>query len=391
MSDTKPMPSLVAGGTLFGLLKRLGLCDDDLDRWPRRAAAAVVIVWLPLLLLSLAEGRVLGGTTMPFLHDVDTAVRYLVALPLLIFAEVLVHRRFPQTIAKFRERALIDAAQSERFDRAVASTRRWVEAPVVEWLLLAFVYLVGVAGIWRNVSALEIDTWYAAADHGRLILRWPGYWLGLVSVPLFQFVLLRWYYRIVLWWVLVWRLSRLELSLQPLHPDKAGGLGFLAQFSLAFAPLLMAQGSMAAGWIAGQIFFSGAHLLQFKLDLVAAVVVTVFIVLGPLLMFAPGLAEAKRLGLSAMSGLAMRYAREFRQRWLHGRQEESDSPLGSGDIQSLADLGSSYSNLQQMRIVPFGTQTVAKLAVAVLAPVAPLSLTMVSAEELVNRLLELLL
>lgn len=328
---------------------------------------------------------------MPFLHDVDTAVRYLVALPLLIFAEVLVHRRFPQAMARFRERGLVNGAQAAEFDRAIASTRRWIEAPGVEWLLLAFVYIVGVGGIWRNVSALEIDTWYAIAEHGRLIPRWPGYWMGLVSVPLFQFLLLRWYYRIALWWILMWRLSRLNLSFQPLHPDKAGGLGFLAQFALAFAPLLMAEGSMAAGWIAGQIFFSGAHLLQFKLDLVAAVVVAVFFVLGPLLTFAPGLAEAKRLGLSAMGGLAMRYVGEFREKWLLPGQSPGESPLGSGDIQSLADLGNSYAGLQQMRIVPFGSQTVLKLAVAVLAPVAPLSLTMISAEELINRILELLL
>ncbi len=391
MSDIKSMPSLVVGGALFGLLKRLGLCDDDLGRWRRRIVVIVAIVWLPLLLLSLAEGLAVGGTTMPFLHDVDTAVRYLVALPLLIFAEVLVHRRFPQAMARFRERGLVNGAQAAEFDRAIASTRRWIEAPGVEWLLLAFVYIVGVGGIWRNVSALEIDTWYAIAEHGRLIPRWPGYWMGLVSVPLFQFLLLRWYYRIALWWILMWRLSRLNLSFQPLHPDKAGGLGFLAQFALAFAPLLMAEGSMAAGWIAGQIFFSGAHLLQFKLDLVAAVVVAVFFVLGPLLTFAPGLAEAKRLGLSAMGGLAMRYVGEFREKWLLPGQSAGESPLGSGDIQSLADLGNSYAGLQQMRIVPFGSQTVLKLAVAVLAPVAPLSLTMISAEELINRILELLL
>lgn len=391
MSDTQPMPSLVAGGALFGLLKRLRLCDENLGGWQRRIAVAVAIVWLPLLLLSLADGRALGGTTMPFLHDVDTAVRYLVALPLFIFAEVLVHQRFPQALAKFRERRLIDATQEAEFDRAIASTRRWVAAPGVEWLLLVFVYVVGVGGIWRNVSALEIDTWYAVVEHGRLILRWPGYWMGLVSVPLFQFLLLRWYYRIALWWILMWRLSRLDLSLQPLHPDKAGGLGFLAQFALAFAPLLMAEGSMAAGWIAGQIFFSGAHLLQFKLDLVAAVIVTVFFVLGPLLAFVPALAEAKRLGLSAMGGFAMHYVGEFRAKWLHRGAPADESALGSGDIQSLADLGNSYASLQQMRILPFGSQTVLKLAIAVLVPVAPLSLTMISAEELINRILQLLL
>lgn len=61
MSDIKSMPSLVVGGALFGLLKRLGLCDDDLGRWRRRIVVIVAIVWLPLLLLSLAEGLAVGG------------------------------------------------------------------------------------------------------------------------------------------------------------------------------------------------------------------------------------------------------------------------------------------------------------------------------------------
>ena len=50
-------------------------------------------------------------------------------------------------------------------------------------------------------------------------------------------------------------------------------------------------------------------------------------------------------------------------------------------------MGNSFEVVKGMRFVPFTSQTVLQLAVALLLPVAPLLLTMVSMEELVTRLL----
>jgi hypothetical protein len=46
----------------------------------------------------------------------------------------------------------------------------------------------------------------------------------------------------------------------PMHPDRCGGLGFLAGISQAFAPVLLAQGAVLAGMIANRIFYAGATL-----------------------------------------------------------------------------------------------------------------------------------
>jgi hypothetical protein len=62
--------------------------------------------------------------------------------------------------------------------------------------------------------------------------------------------------------------------------------------------------------------------------------------------------------------------------------------LGSGDIQSLADLGNSYSVVGDMRIVPFGMKDIMRLAAAAAAPLLPLTLTIFSLEELLTRLLK---
>lgn len=120
-----------------------------------------------------------------------------------------------------------------------------------------------------------------------------GYWFAFVCVPIFQFIWLRWYLRIFIWFWFLFRVSRLRLQLLAAHPDRAGGLGFLGKSSYAFIPLLFAQGALAAGQISG--FFA---------------------ILAPLCVFTPQLARAKREGLQEYGALASSYVMEFNQKWL---------------------------------------------------------------------------
>jgi hypothetical protein len=62
----------------------------------------------------------------------------------------------------------------------------------------------------------------------------------------------------------------------------------------------------------------------------------------------------------------------------------------SGDFESLADLGNSYEVVREMRLVPFGEQDISRLATATAAPLVPLGLTVLSLEEIVMRLLKVL-
>ena len=61
-----------------------------------------------------------------------------------------------------------------------------------------------------------------------------------------------------------------------LHPDRCGGLSFLASVSQAFAPVLVAQGTLLAGVMANRIFFAGAKLVAFKLDIIGLVALMLF-------------------------------------------------------------------------------------------------------------------
>ena len=153
--------------------------------------------------------------------------------------------------------------------------------------------------------------------------------------------------------------------------------------------MLLAQGVVLAGMMANRIFYAGATLPEFKVELIGLVAVMVFAILGPLLVFSPQLAAAKRGGLREYGTLAQRYVREFDHKWLRGGAPPDEPLVGSADIQSLADLGNSFEVVKDMRLVPFTLQTVLQLAVTTLLPVLPLTLTMISLEELLERLLKI--
>jgi hypothetical protein len=384
--------SLVLGGPLYQLLRRTRLADDALMLQRRRIVVISLLAWLPLLLLAAAGGRLVGGgVAVPFLLDVDVHVKFLVVIPLLVAAELVVHQRMRTVARTFRDRHLVPDDAVARLDAAVDSAYRLRNSVLAEVLLIAFVYAVGIAFVWRHYGSIDAATWYATpVAGGGSSLTLAGAWYGYVSLPLFQFLLMRWYFRVFIWARLLWQVSRIELNLVPTHPDRVGGLGFLANTVYAFIPVLLAHGALLAGQLANQIFHLGASLVQFRLEILLLVIFLVALVVGPLLVFAPQLSRAKRAGLREYGTLAQRYVRDFDAKWVHGDGRSDEQLLGSGDVQSLADLGNSFAVIQDMRIVPVTKQAMFQLGVATVAPIVPLVLTMMPLDELLKRLFGIL-
>ena len=379
--------SLVLGGPLFQLLRRAHLSDDTMMLLRRRIIVISLFAWLPLFVLSALEGRMLGGSVaVPFLKDVEVHVRFLLAMPLLIVAELVVHRRMRPLLKQFLDRNLIPESAMTRFDAAIASAFRLRNSVLAEVLLIALVYGVGVLIIWRQFLGLGTVTWYATPSVEGSRLSLAGIWYSYVSVPIFQFLLIRWYFRLFIWARFLWQVSRIELSLVPTHPDRVGGLGFLSKTVYAFAPLAVAHGALLAGMLANRIFYLGAKLPEFKGEIGVMVIFLLCVVFCPFLVFAPQLAQAKRTGLREYGTLAERYVREFDAKWLRGGAPADEPFVGSGDIQSLADLGNSFEVVQTMRVVPVTKEAFVQLVAATVAPVVPLALTMMPLEELLKKL-----
>jgi len=383
--------SLVLGGPLYQLLRRSHLSGDALELVRQRIIVISLFTWLPLLALSALEGQMLGGrVAVPYLLDVEIHIRFLVVVPLFIAAELVVHQRMRFVVRQFLDRNLIPESALPRFDAAIASAFRLRNSVLAEVLLIAFVYGVGILIVWRHYTALTAATWYAAPTVEGLKLSLSGVWYGYVSLPIYQFLLMRWYFRMFIWMRFLWQVSRIDLSLVPTHPDRVGGLGFLPNTVYGFTPLAVAHGALVAGLIANRIFYLGAALPDFKIEIAVLVVFLLCVVLGPLLVFAPQLAQAKRTGIREYGTLAERYVREFDAKWLRGGAPADEPLVGSGDIQSLADLGNSFEVVRTMQIAPITRDAIIRLAAATLVPIAPLLLTMMPLEELLKKLFGIL-
>jgi hypothetical protein len=237
-----------------------------------------------------------------------------------------------------------------------------------------------------------VDTWYVASDPaGGDHFTIAGWWYAFVSLNLFRFVLVRWYFRLIIWYVFLWRVARMPLRLNSLHPDRCGGLGFIGNSAFAFTPILLAHTTVLAGAIVGRIWHEGMTLPAFKVEIGVAVALLMVAVLAPLAFFVPQLARAKRAGSLEYGLLAMEYVDEFRAKWMRGSRPDGEPLVGSSDIQSLADLAGGSDVLREMRLFPIGRQALVTLAVAIALPFLPLTLTMIPFEELVGHIITKLL
>jgi len=379
--------SLVLGGPLFQLLRKAHLEGDALELLHRRIIAAAVLTWFPLLILSILSGVVGGAGRVSFFQDIEVHARFLVALPILFAAELLVNSRIRGAVRRFIEWRIMLPEQRPVFHKAIDSALKIRNSVVVELALIAVVYTVGLL-IWNSRTELGLVTWYALPG-SRCNLTPAGYWYVFVSLPLFQFILLRWYVRLLIWFRFLWQVNRIELNLIPTHPDRCAGLSFLGKSSYAFAPVLFAQGAILAGIVAARVLYGRETLQSFRFQIGGFILFFVAVVVAPLLMFSLRMAQARRKGLADYGLLAQRYVESFDQKWVRESLPSAEL-LGTGDIQSLADLGNSYQVIREMRIVPFGLQDISRLAIATAAPLSPLLLTIFSFEELLIRIFKVM-
>ena len=122
----------------------------------------------------------------------------------------------------------------------------------------------------------------------------------------------------------------------------------------------------------------------------AFVVFLILAVATPLCFFAVHLMNARRKGVQEYGLVASRYVSEFHGKWIEGKTAKGEPLVGSADIQSLADLFTSFEIARQMRPVPVSWSATMQLMIILAVPFLPLTLTMFSLDQLIDRALKLL-
>jgi hypothetical protein len=242
------------GGPPFRLEKSLGLIKPNQRRSVQRALLAVLIVWAPLFVLSAIESLVLKENKLgSLIGDLTAVSRYLIVAPLFILAEEFTIFRLGQIARHFIDAGVITAADRPRFDGIVAQARGLLNSVLVEVLVVALAYLAMII-LMRVFPDQDIPRWHKAGDGGRGY-SWAGWWHALVSVPVALVLLLGWLWRILIWGLFLFRVSRLDLQLVPTHPDLAGGLQFVGVSLRAFLLLSLTISTIAAGGVAQRVVY----------------------------------------------------------------------------------------------------------------------------------------
>jgi hypothetical protein len=383
--------SLVQGGPLHWLAQRVRSRGRPLGPLGLGVALAL-LAWVPLLGLALLDGLGPGpGGAVSFLWSVSTHVRYLVAIPLLFATEAWVDPRLRHFVRDAVDTRLVPEADVPALERTVRLARRLRNSATVELLLAILAVTFVQIGVRPFDLPDDLRSWRATGGGEGVRLTLAGWWYGLVALPVYQFVIGRWGWRLLVWWVFLWRFSRLRLQLVPTHPDLMGGLGYLPIAQSHFDGLCFAFSAVAAGAYAEQMMFGGATLKGFTFPVLGLVLLNLTLFLTPLLFFGPRLLAVKRRGLREYGRIATAYVRGFDTKWLRGGAPRGEPLLGSADIQSLNDLAGSFDIIRRMRAVPFGPALVLVLVAATLTPMAALLFLALSLEEVLALAAKLVL
>lgn len=382
--------SLGVGGPLYRLLMMAHLVKHPLEYYKRRMIAICLIAWLPLMIFAVIGGAAFDGVDMPFLRDIEVHVRLLLALSILVAAEVIAHNRMHSIVEQFLKCDIITPELRPKYLKIIASTARIRDSVFAEIFIILLVFTVGHA-VATEYIPIGISSWYASRINNVMHLTTAGYWYVYVSLPIFQFILLRWYFRMSIWYLFLWQVSRLPLKLNSLHPDRAGGVGFLAKSVYAFEPFLLAHSVLLSGMIFNRIVNAGASVVDFKVEIIGIMVFLIILPLLPLTFFLSQMIKEKRNGTMDYDVVANRYVSDFRKKWISPLSKSSAELLGSSDIQSLADLTNSFQVSLQMRVMPFGRKSVLAIVIITVIPLLPLVLTMIPLDQVLSQIVGIIL
>ena len=357
---------------------------------PRRTKILwlVLVTWVPLVVLAAAGGVAIGnGVGVPLLADYSAWVRFLVALPVLVAAEVIVWARVDDLAHYLVRSGVVAEPAMPALERLVArlhGQRKTLIVPIVAAVCVA----LGIT-YFRKVLSTEFSTWEFVPGTAGQVRSAAGWWYLLVSQPILQFLTWFWILRYGVWCWFLFRLSRLDLRLVASHPDGSAGLRPIGQVHQFWAVVVFAFSSILSAHI-GLELVHGRSIGDFRVELAAFMGLSLVVLFAPFLVFSTKLLNARLHGLLSYGVFAADYTKAFDAKWIGRRASEHDL-LGTGDIQSLADLSNSYQVVRGVRLVPFEMMNVVAIVMAVAIPFIPLVFSVVSPLDVVKGLAQMLL
>ncbi len=320
----------------------------------------LLLTWIPLLVLTIKAGTALGNSVrIPLLRDYSLYGRLIVAVPILILAEVVIDPGIRRVTSTFRSSGIVKGVDLPAYRLILAKVERLRDSGWAEAILFLSACLPFFLFVEEESLSSTVTTWY----HTPAGFSPAGWWYLLVSTPIGRFILYRWLWRYALWCTLLYRIAKLDLNMMPTHPDEMGGLGFVVRAQEHFGVLATALGSVLAGVMVNSILYLGDTLKSTRTQILGFIVLAILFVLGPLLALSQRLASVRRRGLAEYGQLARTLTEDFDSRWIRGRRGEEEALIRSPDPSALADYSTCFNTIRNMQFIPITREPLIQVAI----------------------------
>jgi hypothetical protein len=371
------------------VLRRMHLIRErDRPEALRRVLIIIAVGWIPLMVLCLIHTQLhKDATAAIFFGDIAVHARLLLAAPLFVLAEYIVLPRLESIREHFAVASLIAEEDHERFQVAVQKCHR-MSARLQYSGEIAFCAYVLAFIMLAVAPRQDLPAWQLGADGYSLSLA--GWWHLVISLPLLLGLILGWLWRLIIWTRFLAAVARLGLRMVAAHPDKAGGLQFVAYSPRTFSPVGLAMSIVVAGTMANGAVHHGISPLDHPATPVVTAAVIAILFLSPPFIFTRLLLTAWRQAVFKYGDLATRMGKEFEEKWIGPGARVDSSALTDPDFSATTDLYSIVANVYNMRLTLFDYQGAIAIIVAALLPFVPVWLTVIPLKTLGKDLIGLL-
>lgn len=382
--------SLIEGGLFRNVQIRFGMQNHQ----AMLALAGICFAWLPLVILTAIEGTLYDGASMPFLEDVAMHARILIALPVLILIRSVIDIKTTAVI-KYMTDSLLDAEEQRKMLSVTLPRMRKLACSSLTEVILMLIIAASAFSLYQSGTYTELlggtTSWKIENTQDGSVISMAGKWAAFISIPFFQFLLLQWLWRYIVWIMLLYHFSKSPLKLLPTHADRSAGLGIIILAQRSFSFIFFAGSLVISGQLIVLIMNSPDAILMVQRVGIGYIILCLLMLLLPLLFFIGRLVKTKQKGLLLLSKLGTEMSRTFENDWLTDVPFEKRIEDRRVDPSMAYDYSSMYDVLQQLRIVPVTVRDIISMAVSIAIPFLPILFVYFSAAEVLEKIIGLLM
>jgi len=237
-----------------------------------------------------------------------------------------------------------------------------------------------LTALWMiTILTDNIPTWHGVVQTPRAsMITTSALYVCLFSYPAALYIFLLWGLRYYFYLRLIRNITKYDIRVSPLHPDRCGGLSFFGRASSAGGLIILAVGFCVVFDIINSVSIQGAKATRW--DLMAKMVA--YLVLGPAFLFTQNLFftrhlyTAKRKFLNELLELGAISSDNLYKKITKGllEKEETIEKKFQDKYNEMSDIEHAYKTVRSMRLWPFDLGTLTKYTLMVSTPLMSLIL-----------------